>query len=61
MWAADEQTTYTQPNLAFDTTSFLNQENKDKQLSQNILKTILPDAVRVQKTKVYMYKQKNIH
>jgi hypothetical protein len=41
--------------------SFLNQENKDKQLSQNILKTILPDAVRVQKTKVYMYKQKNIH
>jgi len=36
----------------------LNQENKEKQLSQNILKTIVPDAVRVQKTKVYMYKQK---
>ena len=37
------------PTLTFDTTSLLNQENKDKQLSQNILKTILPDAVRVQK------------
>ena len=32
--------------LSFDTTSLLNQENKDKQRSQNILKTILPDAVR---------------
>jgi hypothetical protein len=48
------------PTLVFDTTSLLNQENKEEQLSQNILKIILPDAVRVQKTKVYMYKQKNI-
>jgi hypothetical protein len=36
----------------------LNKENKEKQLSQNILKTIAPDAVRIQKAKVYMYKQK---
>jgi hypothetical protein len=39
----------------------LNKENKEKQLSQNILKTIAPDAVRIQKAKVCMYKQKNIH
>jgi hypothetical protein len=31
---------------------------QEKQLSQNILKTIAPDAVRVQKSKVYMYKKK---
>jgi hypothetical protein len=31
---------------AFDTTNLLNQDNKDKQLSQNILKTIVSDAVR---------------
>jgi hypothetical protein len=41
----------------FDTTTLLNQENKDKQRSQNILKIIVPDDVRVHKTKVYMYKQ----
>ena len=60
MRGADGQTTYT--TLAFDTISLLNQENKEKQLSQNILKTSVPDAVRVQKTRVYtLYKQKNIH
>jgi hypothetical protein len=50
----DEQANSEVSVVVFDTTSLLNQENKEEQLSQNILKIILPDAVRVQKTKVYM-------
>ena len=33
---------------------------QEKQLSQNILKTVAPHAVRVQKSNVYMYKKYTI-